>query len=301
MTRTRVLELAVFRHLWGLDEPLSIVAPRIAAAGYAGIETELPPRDECAALRAELDASGLRYIPVILLDDASKEDQVCCFREALELARTFDPVRVTAHTGCDAWPLSRSIELYKRIVEVEAEVGLRAAHETHRGRSLFTPWDTAAILEVVPELLLCCDFSHWVLVGERFLEDQRAAIELAARHALHVHARVGCEESPQVSDPRAPEYANHLEVFESWWRLVWDAQRAAGAQTCTLTPEYGPPPYLQKLPYTGVPVANLAEVCDWQAARAREQFDAWQQSLHASSFPFVAESEWHRRGDPWLM
>jgi len=272
------MDLNVFRHLWGLDGPTSSLIPRIAAAGYAGIEVELPPDGECAALRAELEASGLGYIPIVILGDSSEADQARRFREALELAKTFDPVGVTAHLGRDAWPLARSIEFYKRVVEIEVEVGLRAAHETHRGLPLFTPWDTAAILEAVPELRLCCDFSHWVVVGERLLEDQRAAVQLAARHASHVHARVGYDQGAQVPDPRAPEYAKQLETFEGWWRLVWDAQSAAGVRTSTLTPEYGPPPYLQTLPYTGAPVVELADVCDWQAQRAREQFEAWQGS-----------------------
>jgi hypothetical protein len=41
----------------------------------------------------------------------------------------------------------------------------------------------------------------------------------------------------------------------------------------TLTPEFGPAPYLQLLPFTQVPVTNLADVCDWMARREKTAFD----------------------------
>jgi hypothetical protein len=278
------MELKLFRALWGLDGPLSSVASQIVAAGYVGIEDALPAAEDCAALRADLQASGLEFIPVIEFEGVlDEQDQLRRFRDGLELAKTFEPAAVGAFLGRDEWSLSRSIEFFKHVAEIESEVGLRAHHETHRGLALFTPWNTVAILDAVPELRLCCDFSHWVVVCERLLEDQREAIELAARHAQHVHARVGYDQSPQVPDPRAPEYAQQLETFESWWKLIWEAQHAAGAQTSTLTPEYGPSPYLQTLPYTGAPVADLAAICDWQATRAREQFTAWREDVRTDT------------------
>ena len=41
----------------------------------------------------------------------------------------------------------------------------------------------------------------------------------------------------------------------------------------TLTPEFGPAPYLQLLPFTQVPVTNLADVCDWMARREKAGFE----------------------------
>lgn len=63
-----------------------------------------------------------------------------------------------------------------------------------------------------------------------------------------------------------------LAAHEGWWRRIWDAQRARGLAASTLTPEFGPPPYLWTWPHTRAPAANLADVCDWMAARARERF-----------------------------
>ncbi len=121
-------------------------------------------------------------------------------------------------------------------------------------------------------LKLCCDFSHWVCVCERLIDDQTAIIAQCAQRAIHLHARVGYEEGPQVPDPRAPEYRQHLEAHERWWDIIWSAQKQRGMEESTLTPEFGPPPYLHTLAYTGTPVAKLWEICNWQAKRQAERF-----------------------------
>jgi len=130
------------------------------------------------------------------------------------------------------------------------------------------------ILKQFPDLRLTCDFSHWVCVCERLLPDLGETIALAARHCHHVHARVGYEEGPQVPDPSAPEYAPHLNAHESWWETIWQTQRTHGIAVSTLAPEFGPPPNLHTLPHTNVPVADLANVCDWMARRQAKRFAA---------------------------
>ncbi|MEI7807831.1 MAG: sugar phosphate isomerase/epimerase, partial [Verrucomicrobiota bacterium] len=94
------------------------------------------------------------------------------------------------------------------------------------------------------------------------------------QHCHHLHARVGFEEGPQVSDPRAPEWAGHLAAHEVWWNQIWKIQKQRGVATSTLTPEFGPAPYLHLLPFTQAPVANLADICDWMAIRERDNFSS---------------------------
>ena len=54
--------------------------------------------------------------------------------------------------------------------------------------------------------------------------------------------------------------------------MIWEAQKRRGIRISTLTPEFGPPAYQHTLPFTGVPVSNLEEICDWQARRQAENF-----------------------------
>ena len=54
--------------------------------------------------------------------------------------------------------------------------------------------------------------------------------------------------------------------------MIWDSQAGRGMAVSTLTPEFGPPSYQHTLPPDGTPIGNLAEICDWQAARQAQRF-----------------------------
>jgi hypothetical protein len=56
------------------------------------------------------------------------------------------------------------------------------------------------------------------------------------------------------------------------WTLTWEAQKERGLRIPTLTPEFGPPAYQHTLPFTGAPVSNVAEICDWQTRRQTDNF-----------------------------
>ena len=51
------------------------------------------------------------------------------------------------------------------------------------------------------------------------------------------------------------------------WELVWASQKQRGMAVATITPEFGPAPYLHTLPFTQAPVADLSDICDWMARR----------------------------------
>lgn len=269
------MELLLIKSLWGVPGPVEEAVGAIEGTMYGGVEDDLPsdPKD-IDVLASAARSAGLRLIPLISLSGESPDEQVESFRYLMDRALGTEPDRVVAHSGRDVWGLPEAIAFYEKIVAVEEELGVSAAHETHRSRPLATPWATAAVLGSVPELRLCCDFSHWTVVCERLLEDQQAAIELAARHAIHLHARVGSDQTSQVEDPADPLVEKELSTFESWWDLVWDAQERGGFEVSTLTPEYGPPPY-QRQRSGEDPLAlsrKLAAACDWQAALERSRF-----------------------------
>jgi hypothetical protein len=85
-------------------------------------------------------------------------------------------------------------------------------------------------------------------------------VELAIQHSTYVHARVGHGEGPQVTDPRAPEWANEVETHLGWWKRIVAARRQQGAEFIAFCPEFGPAPYMPSLPYTRQPVADLWEI-----------------------------------------
>lgn len=91
------------------------------------------------------------------------------------------------------------------------------------------------------------------------LEDQKEAVDLTLAHAEHIHSRVGHQEGPQINDPRAPEWGEALKAHLAWWDKIIERKKSKGERMTILT-EFGPPDYLQTLPYTRQPVADQWEI-----------------------------------------
>jgi len=279
------MKLQLVRHLWGVDHThgLEHHLARWEQAGYEVVEAGLRVSPDRAALLRFLKHSGWRWIPQVFSRDfvpgGTVREHLDSLRQRVEECLDHHPLFFNAHSGSDTWSLAQAEDFYGAALEFEEGVGVPIAHETHRLRCFGNPWTTRHILERFPTLKLTCDFSHWVCVAERLLPDCEPIIQLAARHCLHLHARVGYEEGPQVPDPRAPEWAGHLAAHEKWWDIIWTSQKQRGLAVSTLTPEFGPAPYLQALPFTQSPVADLADICDWTARRQAGRFAGKPQPL----------------------
>jgi hypothetical protein len=266
------MNLILFRHLWGVAGEWETAFSKFRRAGYRGIESAIPQSADRKRFRALLQKHDLEFLPQVFSRGKTVADHLESLREQIATARRFAPRLINAHSGEDGFSEDDSIRFFEGVLRLEAKARIPIAHETHRGRILFNPWVTRRLLTRFAALKLCCDFSHWVCVCERLITDQLPVIRQCADRCLHLHARVGYEQGPQVPDPRAPEHRRHLEAHERWWRLIWAAQEKRGFRVSTLTPEFGPPDYQHTLPFTCVPVSNLEEICDWQARRQARNF-----------------------------
>ena len=272
------MKLKLVRHLWGVDgtQGYSHYLPRWREVGYEVVEASLRLSPNRPALLRLLKEDGMQWVPQVFSRDfvpgGTVREHLDSLQQQIEECLVHQPIFFNAHSGSDTWSLAQAEDFYGAVLELERRLGVAIAHETHRLRYFGNPWTTRPILERFPALKLTCDFSHWVCVAERLLPDCGEIIQLAAQHCHHLHARVGYEEGPQVSDPRAPEWAGHLAAHEAWWNQIWKTQIQRGFATSTLTPEFGPAPYLHLLPFTQAPVANLADICDWMAIHERDKY-----------------------------
>lgn len=270
------MRLDVYRTSWGLLEEstdLRDALGDVAAAGYDGIcspVVTLADPDGVVDAAREL---GLAFLPQVFTWGRTVDEHIDSFREGVRQAARFQPSFIVAQSGRDAFDDDQAAAFFAAALDIEREVGVAIAHETHRGRILFTPWRTTALLERFDDLKVSADLSHFVVVCERLRFGAEAVAAIAER-ALHFDARVGTEEMPQVSDPRAPEYALYLDAFEEWWSAIWDAQERRGLPVSSCMPEFGPPPYQPALPFGGGPVGDRHDVNDWMAARLRARFAA---------------------------
>ena len=256
-----------------MEGPLEEQMHRMAEAGYQIIETGIPADRSPRELQKSLRDANLDLFLMVFTDG---DDHVASLRTQVEQAQAYGPLFINAHSGRDFWSFARQRDFFAEALEVERQAGIEINHETHRGRAFCNPWNAEALLKEFPELHLTADFSHFVCVCERLWSADPAlasSLELCISRTRHIHGRVGYEEGPQVSDPRAPEWAPQVEAHEAWWKAIARARLAAGAEYLTFNPEFGPPNYMQTSPYSRKPVADLWEVCLYMATRFRRQFE----------------------------
>ena len=247
---------------WGLELPtLEATLERVKDGGYDGVEMGVP-EDPAGRrkLRAVLDDLGLALVAQQWTRGGSPEEHAKSFEEQYRRGIELNPLLVNSHTGKDSWTTKENAVILRKAEELEKEAGVPVAHEIHRGRMTFSTVSVMALIDAMPDLRLTADFSHWCCVHESLLEDQQDRMQRAIEHSLHIHARVGHPEGPQVTDPRAPEWQQAVDTHIDWWQRILEQRARAGAPTLTICPEFGPPGYMVVQPYTRQPIADLREV-----------------------------------------
>jgi len=163
------------------------------------------------------------------------------------------PLFISAQTGREYFTPDQVNSCLNSCYKISAETGVPIYQETHRNKWSYAAHAVGPFLDQHPDLLLTFDISHWFCVSESYLHDQQAIVQKAIAHTRHIHARVGHTQGPQVWDPAAQEYAEalqeHLKVWDSWIGQM----KKSGAACCTITPEFGPPPYLVFANRSGTP------------------------------------------------
>jgi sugar phosphate isomerase/epimerase len=263
------MKLNVFKSLWGMTGTLEENIKRVAEAGYAGVETGAPAKEQAENFKRLLKEHKLDYIGMAF---TGGDDHVASLKTQIDALKAFGPIKVTVHSARDGWPFDQQKKYFTEALEIERKSKVEINHETHRGRAMFTPWATAALLKEFPELHIAADYSHFCCVCESLLGDQTVNIALCCQRARHIHGRIGHEEGPQVNDPRAPEWEKHVAAHEGWWETIAKNRKKAKADVLTFTPEFGPPNYMPTLPHTRQAVADLWDVCLYMGNRFKKKF-----------------------------
>lgn len=240
---------------WGSENiPWDTFIHDVKAVGYDGIEFGIARNTSPAILDKVWDHAnkqGLKIIPhhydTVTTDFSEHQQQ---FEAWFEMVSSYDAEKINVQTGRDCFDSASNQKLIRFTDDYQTSKGVKVVHETHRQRCLFAAHVTHDFLKKIPSLRLTLDISHWVCVAESFLSDQPAAVNMAIERTEHLHARVGHPQGSQVSDPRAPEWQMAVATHLHWWRLVAKNLSALG-KTLTITPEFGPPPYMPCHPLSG--------------------------------------------------
>jgi len=257
------MKIKILSPQWGHEHmPLAAFLDKIAEAGYDGIDTWLPEnRGERKAFINEIEKRDFTF--VAHQHSAAGRD-FKAFRESfknnLQACAEARPILINSHTGKDYFTVEQNLTLVDIGAEITGKANITITHETHRGRMGYAPQAAAVLFEARPAMEITADFSHWTCVTESMLENFGQIVTEAIGRTRHIHARVGFEQGPQISDPRAPEWAYALNRFLSWWDAIVESNVANGREVLTITTEFGPFPYMPAIPFTGKSVANQFEI-----------------------------------------
>ena len=250
---------------WGSEHlsPSKFIT-NIAAAGFEGAELFLTPPDtttDAFLLAIEtIRKQNPDFYFITLQLPFPKEDKVAAHVKVMEANFTnlaaLNPLFINSHTGRDYFSFDDNCRIIDAAMNFAAKNGVRILHETHRGRFSFHAASLLPYLDKFPQMELVGDFSHFCTVSESMLEGQEDIISRIIPQVSHIHARLGFEQGPQVNDPKAPEWQAHLEKFLYWWQQIITTKKTAGQSLFTISPEFGPIPYMPTAPYTQQPLSN---------------------------------------------
>ena len=255
---------------WG-SEDLSAKAflDKVLSNGYDGVEINLPDDPQFIdEFMSELErirkTSHPDFIFIAQQVLSNEKETVAAYSERLTKRLNFlvglNPNAINSHTGKDFFEFEENYNIIEKVEELGRAVGIPIWHEIHRGRFSFHLRTLLDYLNIFPNLKLIADLSHFCVVSESDLSDQQALLTRIYPNIQHIHARVGFEQSPQVNHPFAPEWNKHLDRYTTWWKEIIQFHSQNGAAHFTITPEFGPFPYMPQAPFTQQPLADQWEV-----------------------------------------
>jgi hypothetical protein len=256
------MEIQFFCPRWG-NEHLSMyqLFSEINIAGFHGIEMTIPTgNDEKKELLSLQQQFNLQLIAQQGEAGTAKhfDEYLQLFEYYIRNAASVNPLFINSQSGKDFYSFEQNCKVIEKAFALEKELNVCIIHELHRGKFTYSPTITEPYMQQYPTLKFGADFSHWVNVSESMLTDpiQQSIVEKTIARACHIHARVGYEEGPQISDPRAPEWQYALNAHLAWWDAVVQNAKNMNRDVLTITPEFGPAPYMPLLPYTLTPVSS---------------------------------------------
>jgi sugar phosphate isomerase/epimerase len=254
---------------WGCEnQTAKEFLSNVVSNGYDGVEINFPDNpDFISEFISELDLirttinSDFIFIAQQVL--SNKKETVNEYIERitvrLEFLSKLKPNFINSHTGKDYYDFSDNCKIIELTKNISVKTEIPILHEIHRGRFSFHLKTLQQYLELFPKLQLIADFSHFCVVSESNLEDQAELLTKIYPKIKHIHARIGFEQSPQVNNPFAPEWQTYLERYLTWWKDIIGTHKKRNGSQFTITPEFGPFPYMPEEPFTKKPLSDQWE------------------------------------------
>jgi len=259
-------KLDIYQSLWGMELRHPKTPERtdeesfalVAEAGFDGMCLD-PSRAEIAenqARRGLFEKYGLGCM--INAFPYSPDDM----QPLLDFATSMDACLVNVISGVMPIKPKDAVPVVCRWIEEAEARRIPLLFETHRDGLLNDLYFTLQLMELVPDMRLCADLSHFVVdrelrapVPER---DKRYFDSVLARSDCF-QGRIANREQVQIQI-NFEQHQEWVEIFKVWWKegmRLW-RQRNVEDATLIFLCELGPPPY-------AITDANQNELSDrWQ-------------------------------------
>jgi sugar phosphate isomerase/epimerase len=232
---------------WGHENlPVEEFFIKVKEAGYDGVDTWLP--EDKNERNNFISLLNKYQLAIVSHQHQAKGNSINEYIKSLEyylaLSLECNPLLINSHSGRDYFTLDQQLNVIDTIEEFSVKNNITIAHETHRGRIGFSPYNAMDLFKLRPEMKITADLSHWTCVTESFLENSWEIVEEAIKRTSHIHARVGFTQGPQIPDPRLDAWQEPVDFFLNIWQQMIDYQKSKNVDFITITPEFGPPPYM---------------------------------------------------------
>ena len=267
-------ELLFFQTNWGFEGSWEAFFLKTKSSGYDGVEVWLPKN---ARVQQEV-SKGLKkhQLKVIYLCGTNKslsfKESLLAYENDLKRAIVQKPYAINSHTGSDFFSFEQNMKFLKLANDLSNKYNIPIHHETHRGRFSYALPETKRYLNSDSAFRLTLDISHWMVVHESLLAQQKQLLDEVMKRTDHIHARVGFEEGPQVNNPQAPEWDKALNRHLSIWESIILSHWKTG-KPMTITTEFGPPNYLPTAPFTQKPLSDQWEANVFIMKAIKEQMN----------------------------
>ena len=262
-------KLEIYQSLWGMELRSPYVPERtaeesfrmVAEAGFDGmcIDPSVAEIPDMRPLKSLYDEHNLGCMVNAF---PSHEDDM---RPLLDFAIEFDACMVNVISGVMPIKPEDAVSVVRRWIAEAEQNDLPLLFETHRDGLLNDMYFTLQLMDLVPEMRLCADLSHFVVdrelrapIPER---DQQYIASILDRSDCF-QGRIASREQVQVAI-EFPQHQQWVEIFKEWWKEGMRRWRHRNDDDATLVflCELGPPPYA---------------ITDGEQ---RELSDRWQESL----------------------
>lgn len=258
--------LEIYQSLWGME----LRNPNTAERG----------REEAFAMVADAGFDGMCIDPSVgeipehrkLADHFERHDLGCMMnafpaqvddmRPLLEFALEMNAALVNVISGVMPIRPEDAVGVVRQWIEEARNVDMPLLFETHRDGLLNDMYFTLQLMELVPEMRLCADLSHFVVDREMrspVPDRDQAHIASILQRSDCFQGRIANREQVQIQID-FPQHQQWVAIFKGWWKEGMRGWRKRNADDATLIflCELGPPPY-------AITDANQNELSDrWQ-------------------------------------